>query len=298
LSINQKHLLLASLFVALSGILYGFLGYLGTIILRENIPLSTMQFWRFLFAGSWVFLFTLKKCSIKAMRESTNKRILLFMFILGAVGYGGSSGFYFMASHYTGTALAMVVFFTYPIVVALFSWLLHGKEFTLATIITLLAMMIGLYFLEYTPENSFNLTGILFGMIAAVFYAIYIVGSKRFSSLTIDSHLLVLMVCFGSAAAFLILALVENEFIVPHLWKTWLNLIILAILVTALPIQLMLLGLKYVSSLRASIISVLEPLVTIFVAILLLNESITHLQFIGAVIILGSALIVQFQKEL
>ncbi len=52
------------------------------------------------------------------------------------------------------------------------------------------------------------------------------------------------------------------------------------------------------SSMRAAIISVLEPLVTVFVGVLLLNESLTHLQMLGAAIIISSALLVQFQKEI
>jgi drug/metabolite transporter (DMT)-like permease len=49
---------------------------------------------------------------------------------------------------------------------------------------------------------------------------------------------------------------------------------------------------------RASIISVLEPLVTVVVGIILLNESISNVQLIGGLLILSSALVVQFQKGL
>jgi drug/metabolite transporter (DMT)-like permease len=140
--------------------------------------------------------------------------------------------------------------------------------------------------------------GIFFGIVAAICYASYVMGSKRISSINIDSNVLTMVVCFGCAFIFLILSLSSGSFVLPYSTKCWLYFLALGIFATALPIQLMLEGLKYISSMRASVISVLEPLVTVFVGVLLLDESVSHLQMLGAFIILGSALLVQFQKEL
>lgn len=294
---NYKKIFQASLLVAVSGILYGFLGFLGTIIIKENISIVTMLFWRFLIAGSWISLFIFKKKSMQII-DSIDKKTFIFMFILGAIGYAGSSQFYFVASQYTGTGLAMVIFFCYPIIVALASWLIHSKKLNIATIITLITMVLGLFLLRDSATQQFNRIGILFGIIAAFCYAFYVIGSKHIASITIDSNVLTTIVCFGCAFIFLILSITSHSLSLPSTLKSWVFLFALGILATALPIQLMLEGLKYVSSTRASIISVLEPLVTVFVGVLLLDESVSHLQILGTIIILGSALLVQFQKEL
>jgi len=288
----------ASLLVAASGILYGFLGFLGTTILQDNISIATMLFWRFVLAGSWIIFCVFKNTSSSKMAHFLDKRTLFFMFILGAIGYAGSSVFYFIASQYTGTGLAMVIFFSYPIIVALSSWLIQKKSFNKGILLTLMMMMIGFILLQDFSTNQVNITGIFFGVIAAVCYAFYVIGSKHITSQPVDENVLTAIVCFGCAFIFLLLSVSSNSFILPTSIKTWVYLIALGILATALPIQLMLKGLKYVSSMRASIISVLEPLVTVLVGIVLLDESISHLQLIGAVIILSSALLVQFQKEL
>lgn len=297
-SFKNKKALQASLFVAISAILYGFLGYLGTTILRENISLPTMLFWRFLIAGGWMMLFVIRKHSTENIFDHIDKRTLFFMFSLGAIGYAGSSEFYFMASQYTGTGLAMVIFFSYPIMVALISWIIHGKSFNATTIAILITITIGLLLLRSSSSHEISLLGIFFALLGALCYAFYVIGGKKFSSVTVDSNVLTMAVCFGCALIFLFLALVAHSFIFPYSIKSWITLVALSILVTALPIQLMLEGLKHVSSMRASIISVLEPLVTVFVGMLLLQESVSHLQMLGAVIILGSALLVQLQKEL
>lgn len=296
---DYRKIFQASLLIALSGILYGFLGYFGTGILRENTSISTMLFWRFFIAGCWMILFIIKKNPTEQVVISPiSPYALLIMFFIGAIGYAGSAGFYFIATQYIGTGLAMVIFFSYPIVVALFSWMVQRKQLNLGTVFALLIMMIGLFLLQNSTKYSFSVIGIVFGIIAAICYAFYLIGSKKFSSIIINSNILTIMVCFGCAFIFLTMAVSTGSFVFPNSIKNWIYLLVLGILVTALPIQLMLEGLKHVSAMRASIISVLEPLVTVFVGILLLDEAISYSQALGSFLILGSALLVQFQSKL
>jgi drug/metabolite transporter (DMT)-like permease len=297
MSVHYKKIVQASMLVALSGILYGFLGYLGTRVMQENTSIAMMLFWRFFIAGIWMFLFVLKS-HLKKKTFAIDPQILIFTFFLGALGYAGSSGFYFIASHYIGTGLAMVIFFSYPIIIALSSWIIHRKKLTMQTIFILAMMVAGLFLLQNSFNHAFNLIGVFWGIIAALCYAFYVMGSKRFSSISVDSTVLTMMVSFGCALIFLLLCISEKTFFFPHSLKSWIHLLLLGILATALPIQLMLEGLKYISSMRASIISVLEPLVTVFIGIFLLNESVSYLQILGGMLILGSALLVQFQREL
>jgi drug/metabolite transporter (DMT)-like permease len=294
MSLKNDQIIYATLLIALSAVLYGFLGYIGTIILNDHLSISCMLFWRFFIAGLWLCFFVKDKTPLRIKEAST----LLYMFFLGAIGYAGSSGFYFMASHYTGTGLAMVIFFSYPILIALLSWILHGTKFSLNTILILAFMILGLVLLKDSTNAHFRLIGIFFGVLAGACYAMYVIGSKKFSSLTFNHNRLALMVCFGCAFIFLCLALFYKNFSFPQTGKSWVYLLALSILCTALPIQLMLKGLKHISSMRASIISVLEPIITLLVGAALLHETLTHFQVVGVFILLLSSVLVQFQKEL
>ena len=288
----------ASLLVALSGILYGFLGVLGTHILQESISIPAMLFWRFFIAGCAMLVFVIFKNSQKKISFSVDKMTLFYMFLLGAFGYATSSALYFAASRYTGTGLAMVIFFSYPIIVALFSIVFHRKGMTKGTLLTLFLICLGLFLMKQSPDNAFSMLGIFFAVASAICYAIYVFGSKHLSALHLDANVLTTFVCFGCAFILLLYTLFTHTFAVPHTLHNWIYLITFGVVVTALPIQLMLQGLKVISSMRASIISVLEPLVTVFLGILILHENISHMQLLGALIILASALFVQFQKEL
>lgn len=256
-----------------------------------------MLFWRFFIAGIWISFLVIKDFD-KDKFKQTHFRSLLYMFLLGAICYASASEFYFIASPYIGTGLAMVIFFSYPILVALSSWILKENRFNLISIFMLALMCAGLFLLQDNSNSKFDIIGILLALISALGYALYIIGSKKISSLTIDTKLLTTAVCFGCAVIFLIISLLTHTFAFPHTLKNCLPLLALGILSTAIPIQLMLIGLKDISSIRASIISVLEPLVTLLVGIVLLHESISHMQLLGTFIILASALFVQFQKNL
>ncbi len=286
----------ASLLIALSGVLYGFLGYLGTYMVNDNMSISCMLFWRFFVAGLWMTIFVVKDLAVREKNTLLDRSALTIMFLLSAAGYAGSSGFYFVSSQEIGTGLAMVIFFSYPIAVALHSWLVHRHKMTWQTLSTLLLMFTGLILLHDFTGQGLSFSGLLFGILSALSYALYIIGNKKFSTVAINSNILTMAVCFGCAIIFLILSLHSNDFILPQSTSAWVSLLALGILVTAVPIQLMLNGLKHVSATRASIISVLEPLVTVIVGLIFLNESVTNLQFIGGFLILSSAIFIQFQK--
>ena len=294
---HHKPIGAASLLTALSAILYGFLGYLGISLVQHHLSINDMQFWRFFVASLWLAGFAAWDCRRTAI-ANVSGRSLGALFLLGAIVYAGSSEFYFIACQAIGTGLAMVVFFSYPVMIALSSWLFGNQGMQATTLVILAIMMAGLLCLHGTSVQSLSLTGIAFSVVAAACYAFYVVLSKQFSVTSIPSSLLSFVVCLGCACSFLVLSLHTGHIDLPATLQDGLYVVLLGVLATALPIQLMLVGLKYISSMRASIISVLEPLVTVVVGALLLNENFSLLQVFGGVLILGSALLIQFQKEL
>lgn len=298
---NAHQVYKANLLVALSGILYGFLGFLGTKVLEDDVDIAAMLFWRFAIAGVWMIPFIIKNNSFKEI-FSIDKKILFFTLAFGAIGYAGSSGFYFMACEYTGTGLAMVIFFSYPILIALTTWITEKNSFNFKTLVLLIIMVLGLVLvsdiLGNSSSNSIDIIGIGLSIASAISYTIYMIGTKKYISSSLDSNMQTMLVSFGSAILYLILSLKSDSFYIPYSPNAWFFLVGLGVLVTALPIQLMIEGLKKISSMRASIISVLEPLITILVGVLLLEESLSVMQVLGIITILGSTIFVQFQRKI
>lgn len=287
----------ASLLAAIAATLYGFLGYLGTLFIQDKMSISCMLFWRFFIASLWMGAFCLKSKTRKQMHYYS-KDILINLFFLGAIGYACSSAFFFLSAQYTGTGLAMVLFFSYPIMVGLLDWIINRNSLRPSHLSIFLFMIIGLVMLRDNSPETPDEFGILVGLLSAVCYGLYIIGSKKLTNKKLNSNLSTFFVCLSASFIFLVYSLSSHQFSFPKAsWQSYLTLLTLGIFITAIPIQLILEALKSISSMRTSIISVLEPIVTVIVGVSLLHEVISQSQLLGAILILCTAMAAQFIRD-
>lgn len=283
-----------TLLVAFSGVLYGIVGYCGTMLFQEHFSVPAMLFWRFAIATLWMSIscYTQRK---RLIIYSHRFKGLTKAVFFSSVFYSGASAFYFLASEHIGTGVAMVIFFAFPVFVTLFSWALTEWKMTKTTFASLMGVIIGLILLKGHGETSLNLTGILLGVTAAIFYACYVYNSQH-TTYVIDTRLLTLLICAGNTVIFFLLMQYTHTTLFPTTVKAWANVLAIGIISTALPIQLLLDGLKSISSVKASILSVLEPVVVVILGVALLNETISTMQFMGIVTVLIGAILIQFER--
>jgi drug/metabolite transporter (DMT)-like permease len=294
-TVNPLHIQLkGTLLVALSGTLFGLIGYLGTQLFRLNFSVENMLFWRFVTASLWIYLlsFLNAKHSLKPLKKQLS---LSKLSLLGIISYSGGSAFYFLAVHHLGTALAMVIFFSFPVFVTLFTWCFDQWQMNRYAMFSLLAVLSGLFILKGADQGHLDYTGFFLGLGAAFSYATYVYSSQH-SIKTAPSNVITLLVCLGNALIFLTLSWQSHTFFVPSHPIMWLYICALGVFATALPIQLLLEGLKYISPVKASILSVLEPVVAIIVGLLVLHESFSMMQSLGVVILLLGAIVIQFER--
>lgn len=278
--------------VALSGFCYGFLGYLGTSLFQYHLSIPDMLFWRFFIAAWWMLLTTVFFKKIKIL--PTDRKTLLKIIAYGALCYGGSSGFYFIASQYIGTGLAMVIFFCYPVFVTLLALIAGTWKINKHALASLTIILIGLICLKGEGKTALDIMGIFLSILSGVCYAIYIYANRHQAKI-IDSSLLTLLICLVTSIIFLIMACFTHSFTIPTTLGAWAYILALGIFATAIPIQLLLDGLKYISPIKASILSVLEPVVTLAVGFVALHEAVSFLQLMGALIVLAGAILIQFE---
>lgn len=271
-----------------SGLLYGLLGYFGVSIMRANLSAENMLFWRFLFAA--LFLLPAAIYALKPSKLSLKQ--ILSIIVINSVFFAFTSYFYFLACRYIGSGLAMVIFFTYPMIVTLLSWIFEKQRITKIYYLSLTLILIGLLALMQKNAMDFDLTGIALATISSFFYALYIFSSKK-QSKAMSPIAGTFLVNIGTCLVCLLLTLWQQSFVIPDSVSVWGNIIGLAIISTALPMLLMLKALKYISANKASILSVLEPVCVLIVGIVFLNEEVTWLQISGATTILIGALVVQ-----
>ncbi len=274
------------IYAALSGIFYGSLGYYGFSLVSELFTISDMLFWRFFLASIFLIPFLFIQDTWGA--ASLSKIFLLF--ILGTVVYGVGAWCFFIAAKSIGTGLAMVIFFSFPLFVVLFDWLFHRQPVGFITFASIGIILLGLALLADHGSGTLTLSGFAFAILSGLGYAIYVMVGKK---VEVSPILSTFLLCTGSTVLFMFMAFYERGAFSLPLPSDWISAIMLGVVCTLLPILLLLKAMQTISVTKASILGVLEPIATVIIGILFLEETITNQQWLGIAIVIAGALFVQ-----
>ncbi len=112
------------------------------------------------------------------------RRLLVALFLLGAVGYFTQSAFYFLGLQRIPASLSSVLLYVYPAFVALNVWVLEGRRPTRLELGAIALALVGATLTagpwEALAGGGPDLLGVLFVLGAAAGYGIYIVVSNRY----------------------------------------------------------------------------------------------------------------------
>jgi drug/metabolite transporter (DMT)-like permease len=277
-------------FAILSGFFFSLIGYFGVHIIEENFSIANMLCWRFFISACFIACLLFPQRQLLKQKFSEIKKILAY----GSFFYSIMSILYFMSSRYVGTGLSMVIFFTYPSMVMLLNWILYRTRITRIYYFASLIIFVGMILLVDLNQLTFDIVGIVLGLLSALFYAGYIVFTKKNQLPPLVSTLLV---SIGSSLLCGLVAFFDHSFIIPTTWSLSINIIGIGILCTALPILFLLQALKYISSEKTSILAVLEPVFVVIFGVFLLDEQITLSNTVGILVILSGALMTLFSQE-
>ncbi len=273
-----------ALYAITSGLFFGLVGYYGMSIINANLSVSTMLFWRFLVASMVIGIVLV----VQRKKIACNGSELLKVFFYGAALYSLSTMIYFTASKSIGTGLGMVIFFTFPAMIMIINWILYRTKIPKSYYAALALILVGMVLLVDISEFKFDIIGICLGLVSAFFYACYGIASKKSR---LDPLLSTLMVSLGCMATSITIALFTQSFTIPTSFNVWVNIVGMGIICSAVPILFFLESLKYISTAKASLLSVLEPVFVVIFGVLLLGESMSILQIAGTVTILAGAMI-------
>lgn len=278
---------------ALSGILYGCLGYFGKVLSDYGFTVTQICLWRFIFS-TLCFIPILPF----ALKQKFEWKSLLLPFLLGGLCYSTSTFFYFQACPYIGSGLAMVIFFTYPILVVLISSILHRKQPTLVSVISSLLILVGCALIAYQKSMQVNVIGVGLSLLSASGYGFYVALSKNVGK-PVPPLIGSFAVCLGNSFTFLILTpFIDGAYFVPTEIPVLGQLTLFGLFGTLLPVLLLLISMKTISATTAAIISVFEPITSLTVGFFILDEPLSFTQLTGAMVILASAILtIMFGQE-
>jgi drug/metabolite transporter (DMT)-like permease len=188
---------------------------------------------------------------------------------------------------YSSVSVGMIALFTFPVITVLLEPFFEGIRLVWQDLLSAMVVLFGIYLIvpEVSIENDVTL-GILVGICSAMLYAMRnLVHRKYFShysgalSMSYQTLIIVFSLTF---------------FIGPELFKasseTYLWLIMLGTLLTALPHALIAASLKHLRAKTFSLVACMQPLYGVILAMLILHEQPTWQTICGGLLVISAAL--------
>lgn len=198
----------------------------------------------------------------------------------------------FEAYKYTSVSVATLSYYFAPVIVTLVCPILFHEKLTRKQLLCFFMSTLGLVLITVIGDmgkSGTDLIGIFFGLGAAVFYATVILLNK-FIKKVAGIHRTFLQ--FLAAILVLLPYVIATSGVNLHLLngKGWICLLIVGLVHTGITYCLYFSSLKELPGQKAAILSYIDPLVAVLVSVCILGESMTPMQVLGGVLILGFTL--------
>ncbi len=265
------------LLIIVSAAAFGTLAIFGKFLYADGLDTFTLLFLRFLFAASVMTL-------ILVLRREPFPRghVLAQLIGMGALGYAGQSFSYLSAIKYASAGLVALLLYLYPMFVFILSVIFLREKVTWLKALALTLALTGAA-LTANPQGG-QMLGIFYAILAAVIYSVYIiVGAGVMKQVSAIQSSLVI---FTSAAAVYGTLTLVNGAHFPQSSSGWWSLAGIVIVATVIPVTAFLAGLERIGPTNASLLSTLEPVVTVLLAAWLFGEHLAPITLFGGALIL------------
>lgn len=208
--------------------------------------------------------------------------------LLGAVLYALQALCYFSAVERISPALAVLLLYLHPAFVLLLSSALGRRRPSIAGVGAIVLSLVGMALVVGRPAATLSLVGVLYAVGAAVVYAVYIVVGDR-TSAGLSPLATTAFIALFAGTSFAVVGTGTATLSFDFAATAWLPILGVAVVSTVVAIGAFFAGMRVIGPTRASIMSMVEPVVSIVAAWLLLGETMTPVQALGGAVVLAGA---------
>jgi drug/metabolite transporter (DMT)-like permease len=207
-------------------------------------------------------------------------RDLVKIFLFGYIGFTFQSFFYFGAIERMDSGLVSIIFYCFPVMAVLLSWWLLHHQPSKVIGICLVATVAGAG-LTAGEVSGGETVGVALTLAGALTYTFYVVLSSsvmpKYDGIT--GLTMWLAQPFGMQVQF------------PNSTPGWVNVVVISTVGTIMAMALFFAAMKRVGPGPTSVASTFEPVVTIAVGLMFLNERLTTRSVVGAVLVIGAVVL-------
>ena len=283
---------LGVLLILLSAFGFGLMPIFAAYAYAGGVNVPTLLFLRFSLAAICFFSYLSWRGAALRLR----RRELLPLLFLGSFLYTLQSTFYFSAVRYIPASLAALILYLYPVFVAGMAVWLEKEPLTLHLVLPAVLSLAGIAVVLGAPLAEMNGMGVSLAFGAAVVYSVYIILGRRVVS-TVSPLVTSAYISTFAALSFLLFGLVDQSLQFAFSAETWTVIGGVVLFSTILTMAAFFAGMERIGATRASILSTVEPVITIGCSALLLGERLSWMQGVGALLVLLGAVWVVWQRQ-
>ena len=262
----------------------------GLLVSRISLQSSQIVLLRTLIGGALLTAIVL----LRGGFDRNAVRADLPMILLGGTALGLNWVALFSAYRLLNVSLATLIYYIGPILVLLFSPIIFREKLTGTKIAAVAIVAVGLVCISGSIlVGGMNPVGFAAAIASALFYAALIVFNKRITHTEgLQTAAIELDIAFAVVLIYCLLTVG-----LPHPARADLPYIaVIGVVNTGLAYVLYFSGLQKLPGQSVALISYVDPVSALFFSALFLHEKLTLIQVIGAVLIIGGAMLGEMRK--
>ena len=189
------------------------------------------------------------------------------------------------------TGVVTTIHFLYPTIVALACVFVFHEKLSKLKLVCLILCVTGMLFMLDTSGQTLNAVGLVITVASSLTWATYIVLLDKLDFQDATSTQIMFCVSVNGVVLALIVALASGMLAVSVPVVGWLAIVGTSIFISVCGALFFAIGVRETDAQVSSIASTLEPITSLLVGVLILNEGITVLSAIGAVLILTAVIL-------
>ena len=273
------------IYTALSAIIFGLMPLLTKIIIARGATSLTIAFFR-VFYVTIVLFFVLK---IKKIDLHLEKRKLRSAILTSIFGSGLTIIILNESYNYVDTGIATSLHFLYPLFVAILCCFFYGEKIKKKQIISLSFALVGI--ICFMSKGNGSLFGYFLAIASGLTYAFYLVKMDKSGLVKMNALKLSFYLALFTTIEIFTMNLFMQDVVFKMDVLSYTLLLVLALSSSFLATVLLQKGVLLLGSTRASFICLLEPVTSMIVGILWLNEALTFNKGLGGLAIIISLII-------
>ncbi len=219
----------------------------------------------------------------------------IFLTVSG-IAMGTSWIFLYEAYDEIGVSLASLAYYCGPVIVMILSPILFGEKLTRIKVCSFLVVLVGIFLVNGTAfENGVSVWGLACGLLSAVCYSLMVMFNKKANDITgLENSMLQLFMAFITVAIFVGIKQgyrmqIDTQSIIP--------ILVLGLLNTGIGCYFYFSSIGKLPVQTVAICGYLEPLSAVVFSVIFLKETMLPIQIIGAVLIIGGAMLGEYRKR-